>query len=157
MSYLSQVLLVILLSTVNYKAEAQQFTKWVQVDYLGISATQFQANRDPMTPDIGQDEYQARAALEMDLSVAKYLFWENRIHTESVASTVKTVGWHWIAGIRFLPWLDVIHEHHSRHVMDQPQERYNPETGKREKYPVEDSYGIRIHIIMKPKQSKSLY
>lgn len=125
----------------------QAGTKFINVDRLSLGITKFKGNRDPMTPDIPQDAYHGRMAMQLDLSVTRFLFWENNVHVESVGDTPKTVGWHWIAGIRATSWLDLIAEHHSRHVMDQAQERYNPKTGRREKFPVEDSYGVRINII----------
>lgn len=59
---------------------------------------------------------------------------------ETARKVPKTVGWEWELGIG-TEWLDVYRYHHSRHIMD--------EVGETPKFPVQDSYGVRIHLIRK--------
>ena len=85
-----------------------------------------------------------RASTNFRLGLARTLYWDNNLHTEAVRSgTVKTVGWHWIMGVRLTKMIDLFQEHHSRHVV----EEYRATKNGRNTFPVEDSYGIRITII----------
>lgn len=120
----------------------------IDVDRLDLKYMKFRDNRDPMTPQYTSDAYDYRAALQFDVSLLKYGTWENDVHMETLDSgEVKTVGWHWIAGVRAGRYLDLIYEHHSRHVMDEDQQ--SRQQDRNNKFPVEDSYGIRIHLLGK--------
>jgi hypothetical protein len=105
--------------------------------------------RDPYTPD-HDNSWDARAGLEWDLQLLRWGFWRNDVHTEQLLDgRVKTVGWHWTLGIR-IPRLrsELFHEHHSQHVLDQrPVQRDGTDLPQGfRKFPVEDSYGIRITL-----------
>jgi hypothetical protein len=88
--------------------------------------------------------------MQFDLSlIDNWMYWKNQVQSEGVSAKFMTVGWHWELGFSLSPVIDVFWEHHSRHVMDRAQPYYWDErTGspQRVKYPVEDSYGIRIRF-----------
>ena len=67
------------------------------------------------------------------------------MHGETVQTGVfRSVGWHWEAGIRVTNRVILFHEHHSRHVLEQPPEkRFNAGS----QFPVEDSNGIKLILI----------
>lgn len=147
--YITVILRGLALSLMACSAQAWS-PKTIDVSKLNLRYQQFKANRDPMTPQYAQEDYAYRAALDFDIQVLEYAFWENTIHMETIKSgQVKTVGWHWIAGVRLGRYLDLIHEHHSRHVLDEPQSAQFPvdSTASSKHYPVEDSYGVRIHLL----------
>ncbi len=102
-------------------------------------------NRDPYYPE-GTGRWRDRAALEWDIVLLEYGYWRNNLHTETLepGGTVKTVGWEWEAGVEVGKWFDVFAHHHSRHVMEQDTEK---RFDSHNQFPVEDSYGIRVHIL----------
>lgn len=108
-------------------------------------------NRDPYAPEY-TGRWKDRAALKWDISVFEFLYWRNNVHTEMIdTGQVKTVGWEWEAGLPLGKYFEVEHHHHSRHIMDEPeQQRYNyPDSGSQ--FPVEDSFLLRIKFINKEK------
>jgi hypothetical protein len=117
-----------------------------QLDQLSIKLARFSCNREPQTPDLACTEYKGRVAVEFDLRALHYLTWKNQVHGEGTKAKFETMGWHYELGLD-LDWLQIFWEHHSRHTMDKEQAYYwdiKQETWKQFKYPVEDSYGVRI-------------
>jgi hypothetical protein len=96
-------------------------------------------SRDPYAPQY-TGQWEQRAALDWDLSVWKYGYWRNELHTETAGRVPKTVGWQWELGVQVGKHLDLFRAHHSRHIMDEPGPT-------RDRFPVQDSYGVRIHLI----------
>lgn len=114
----------------------------LEVEHFDMGYQEFKNQRDPYVPDTTNMKY--RASTNFRLGLARTLYWDNNLHTEAVRSgTVKTVGWHWIMGVRLTKMIDLFQEHHSRHVV----EEYRATKNGRNTFPVEDSYGIRIIII----------
>lgn len=104
------------------------------------------ASRDPLAPQYTY-RWEDRATLGFRFNVLGALYWDNILHTETAVGAPKTVGWHWILGMRVVPELDLIYEHHSRHLMDYPSPSdilYEDRT--KDNFPVEDSYGIKLNI-----------
>lgn len=128
----------------------------IGVEKLSLSLSQFKDNRDPYTPYIGQKEYDHRAALVFNLNILRYGFWENKTHVETVNNTARTVGWHWMLGVHIHSGIDLFHEHHSRHIMEEkPQVRTINRT--QNQFPVEDSFGIRFNIVDTDKYSRRIF
>lgn len=102
-------------------------------------------SRDPMAPQY-TGEWENRAALGFRFNLLGAMYWDNYVHME--ATTVpKTVGWHWVLGVRLHPAVDIFHEHHSRHLLDEKSPtNYIYENPNRTNFPVEDSYGLRFNI-----------
>lgn len=119
----------------------------LDVEEFSIQYSQFEdGRRDPYAPEYdGQWAYRANANFR--LSIFESLYWDNNVHTEALQSgPVKTVGWHWKLGLRLTNWLDIGHEHWSRHIMEDAR----PKDGGSNVFPVEDSYFIRVKFIQKP-------
>ena len=112
----------------------------LEVDKFDMRAQKFSYRRDPYT-ERNPTDWVYRAAMDFNLSVAKYGFWENELHMEAVEGAPKTLGWHWFAGARLGGGVDAIWEHHSQHVME--------EEIKGKKFPIEDSFGIRLKFVDK--------
>ena len=80
------------------------------------------------------------AALVWNLDIFKYAYWDNRVHmTTDYSPQVRHVGWQWEFGVR-LGHFDVLYKHHSQHSLDY-------ENPRGDAYPLEDMYGVRIHLI----------
>jgi len=77
--------------------------------------------------------------------------WDHHIHTETIDSgAVKTVGWRWKAGFELGKHLEIYHNHHSKHIMDERVD--NPAYGgKTNQFPVEDSFVVTVKFISKGK------
>lgn len=134
-------LLIVLLSLISANAFAAEY-RLLDVEHFDIRYQEFKNMRDPYVPDTTDWKY--RVSTNFRLGLAKTIYWDNNVHTEAVQSgTVKTVGWHWILGLRVSKYIDLFAEHHSRHVM----EEYRPTKDGHNVFPVEDSYGIKITII----------
>ena len=124
----------------------------LEVETLDFRYQKFKDRRDPYIPNYDKD-WDYRAALDWDLTSLRYVFWDNSVHVEGLKDgRVKSVGWHWFLGVKIPIWnVDIYHEHHSQHVMDQdPMERSGePLPQGYRKFPVEDSFGIRFNLYHK--------
>lgn len=112
------------------------------------------ASRDAQAPEY-TGKWKHKVSLGLKFNTLESLYMDNRFHMETAAGQIRTVGWHWILGLRIHPSIDLFHEHHSRHVLDQESQSaklYDKQTSRN--FPVEDSYGIRLNIYMgKPGRS----
>lgn len=93
--------------------------------------------------------------LFMNVDFGRYFFWNNRIHgaSDEVVGTqgkgqFRDVGWQFWLGFRPLKILTVEYEHHSQHMLDHASP---------DRFPVEDSVGIKIHIFRDSKPSETLF
>lgn len=85
-------------------------------------------------------QLQDGAALNLRLNPINYTYIDNRIHMASDTDRhVRYVGWEWEAGVQY-KMIDVFEHHHSQHGL----EYINP---RGDGFPLENSYGVRIHII----------
>ena len=142
--------LLIILFALSSTAYSKPKSKWdnfrlLDLEKFDIKYAQFKPyTRDPLAPQY-TGFWKDRGAIEWRINVLKALYWDNNMHLETIdAKTVKTVGWHWELGLRLHKRLMIFHEHHSRHVLDEPApELYYG----RNQFPVEDSFGIRIKVV----------
>lgn len=152
---------VLLLLGFIYKCEAgASELKLLDVESLDITIAKFGCNREPMTPQYECRDYLGRVAANFNLRLFEHGYWKNQVHTEGLEAQVKTVGWHWELGVRVHSALDVFYEHHSRHVMEGDQPLYYNERldqQARGKFPVEDSYGIRLKFYTNPNPARSIF
>ena len=134
------VLLVLLLAP---RASAWTFQP-TTLDHLSLDVSKFGCNREPMTPEIPCKDYKGRVRLNWNVGLLNdVLKWRNEIHTEGTDSKLMTVGWHYVLAIPLPKGFELFMEHHSRHTMDSTQPTIEGGT-KPLRYPVSDSYGIRI-------------
>lgn len=153
------ILLFLVFATTAYadpqmSSEKDRF-RLFQAEKLEIKYSKLDPNdRDPMAPQY-TGRWANRASLLWRVSVLESLYWDNDVHTETIDSgQVKTVGWHWEAGFRLNKYMTVFEEHHSRHVMDEPDNQAFPTNNNQ--FPVENSYGIKL-IIIDEKTGKSVF
>ena len=121
----------------------------VELERFSLKLMKFGCNREPQTPEIYCKDYRGRVATEFDLRMANdYLFWRNEVHGEGTDAKFMTMGWHYEFGLD-LGKVELLWEHHSRHTLDQAQPYYwdqRYDEMRPTKYPVEDSYGVRINF-----------
>lgn len=123
--------------------------KLIDVEKLDLRYSQMDpSTRDPYAPQY-TGRWKDRSSLQWRLSVLNSLYWDNDCHVESIDNgTVKTVGWHWEAGIRLSKYFVIFQEHHSRHIMDEsPSEIQSEAFQGTSKFPIENSFGIRFRLI----------
>lgn len=124
-------------------------TEELQLEYAKLNPN----NRDPYAPQY-TGKWRERVSLLWDSNIVRYrnyrLVWNHNVHTETIDSgAVKTVGWEWWAGIS-LGRVDILHHHHSRHIMDERVE-HTYYGNKQNQFPVEDSIVVRIKFISRGK------
>ena len=119
----------------------------LELEQFSLKFARFGCNRDLQTPNLDCYEYVGRVAAEFDLRLLNdWLYWNNEVHGEGTRSKFETMGWHYELGLD-LGKVQLFWEHHSRHVMDREQPYYWDDpisSWHQAKYPVEDSYGIRL-------------
>lgn len=86
--------------------------------------------------------------LNVNTTVLNYIFWDNTVHSYTNSSQYYLVSWELRLGARLTQWLDLFYEHHSQHILDQ--------TYPHMKFPVEDSWGIKLYIYGGKKRGDSI-
>lgn len=144
---------LVLLLALLYSFPGQAFElRPASLDHLSLDVAKFGCNREVMTPDIPCDQYRGRVRLNWDVGLFNDLIkWRNEIHTEGTREKLTTVGWHYMLALPLFGGLEAFVEHHSRHVMDAQQPTMLGDT-RPERYPVEDSIGLRITIFERNKK-----
>lgn len=131
--------------------------RFLDLDYFDMLGSKFSCNRDPLTPDIDCDKYTGRAAVDFQVRALEVFYWKNYVHTEGVEAQVKTVGWQWELGLDASSQVSFFYQHHSRHRMDDANPIDYDKNGQPDKFPVEDSYGIRLHFYINDRPHKHLF
>lgn len=143
-------LLVLLLLISSSSALAEY--RLLQLEEMSMTAAKLgAATRDPLAPH-ETGAWTSRVALNWRFNILGPVYWDNQAHMENTHSAVRTVGWHWMFGIRLMPALDIFYEHHSRHILDQESptgDEYDRKASRN--FPVEDSYGLKFNIYTGPK------
>lgn len=126
-------------------AQARPFT----VKEVNFRTEYLHNNREPMRPQAPADASHAGVAFEVNVDILDKGYWNNRVHTEAVDATVKTVGWEFEKGFRLNQYFDIYWYHHSQHVMDEEQPRYLDNQGRfrQTQFPLKDAIGIRFKLL----------
>lgn len=85
-------------------------------------------------------QFERGSAVNFDTEILKYGYWDNRVHMDMDDTQVRHVGWLWELGLHLGPYVDVFHNHHSRHGL----EYKNP---REDRFPVSDQYGVRFTFV----------
>lgn len=104
-----------------------------KVRELSLDLKRMPFQRDYLFPERTNWGHEVR--LNADMDVGPY-FLDNTITGRTYDSRFRYVAWGFDHGFHLTPWLDVIHSHLSEHAIDL----------YRDKFPVRDSYGIRIRF-----------
>lgn len=110
----------------------------VDTNKLSLEHKKYQINYDPYFPGMEQ-KWSTKTNLYWDVRIYR-IFWDNDLHMGMDQSQVRSVGWKYVIGIHVFDWLDLVKDHHSRHVLEETREYH---------FPVEDSYGLRVNFINK--------
>lgn len=140
------LLLILFLASPAYSWE------FATTDHLSLDVAKFGCNRDPMTPQIECTNYRGRVRLNFNLGLLNDLVkWKNELHGEGTHEKFETLGWHYTLSVP-TPWgVEPFMEHHSRHTLDGGQPTIEGRL-KAERFPVEDSIGIRITFFERKKK-----
>lgn len=142
-------LVTLLLLTLATPASAWHLVELEELTFTGAKLGS--PSRDPMAPQY-TDKWEYRGTLSWRFNILGPLYWDNKAHLETAVSSPRTVGWWWMAGLRITPQLDLFWEHHSRHILDQPNpSEYQYESRTSRNFPVEDSYGVALRIWEAPR------
>lgn len=119
----------------------------LNLEYQDVTYQKFKDERDPYVPEYdNRMDYRVSTNFRVGM-LNNLMYWDNQVHMEALDTGVpKTVGWHWVLGLRVTDQIDLFQEHHSRHVME---ENVSTRDGK-SAFPVENSYGIKIKLIDNP-------
>jgi len=104
------------------------------VQYLNLEAKRIPFQRDYYYP--GMTEWGHEISLNMKTSIGK-VWLESDITGQSRHSRFRNIWWDYTLGITTTDWLDIVWDHRSQHSLDMQNDS---------KYPVRDSYGIRIYF-----------
>src|SRR5687768_1997527 len=125
---------LVLVSSASYAKPFQ----WVSADRLSLELKEIApGKRDPYF-DQEEEHWQYKLNLLWDVRLMERLFLVSDSYFSTSNNKVTHIGWHYRSGIHVLDWLDIVHEHHSQHAADKSRPT---------KFPLEDSYGIRINFI----------
>ena len=86
--------------------------------------------------------------LNLNMSVFKYGFWDNRIHSMTDSGTngdrgqFRLIGWNFKLGVHLGKRFDIYYEHFSQHLLD-AQFKWG-------RFPVQDSIGIKLILYRRP-------
>lgn len=142
-------------------AEAREFhvleLKEVSMGYKDF----FDGAYDPFLNESGMADRQKdkQVNLFINMDVAKYFYWNNRIHGTTDEGTdgygkgngkgqFRMIGWNFQLGVRPFSRVKLEYEHHSQHMLD---------WDRKAKFPVEDSIGIKIEVYRSPEPSDSIF
>ena len=103
-------------------------------EHLSLGLSRLPHQRDMLFPD--QKYWQHELNLKWNVGWGRW-FWDNDITGRTANDRFRYVGWEYETGFRLFPGVDAIWHHHSQHAID----------WEREKFPVSDSYGIRITFL----------
>lgn len=135
------LLLLICANSAGYCAASEYHL--LQVEDLSVEYQRYQGvyRNAYMIDDDGEPmQFSDGAAMNLRLSPINYTYMDNKFHMSSDEyKHVRYVGWEWEAGIH-ISRVDLFEHHHSQHGL----EYVNP---RGDGFPLENSYGIRVHII----------
>lgn len=124
----------------------------LNLEHFDMKFGKFLDNRDPYTPDYGIAEWDYRVELNLRFNWAGIIYFDQHPHFEAVNATPKTVGWQYELGLHITDQIDVFHNHHSRHVMEDFRARVNGHNT----FPVEDLYGVKFTVVDQPGNRRGL-
>lgn len=114
------------------------------LDHLSLDVARYSCNREPMTPEIACDQYKGMTRLNWNVGLLNDVVkWRNEITGTGTYAKFETYEWHYMVTIPLPGGLEPFIEHRSRHTLDQTQPTLQGQT-QSERFPVADSYGLRI-------------
>lgn len=138
--------LLILLSLFCNSAYALDLTNPIHVDSVFIDYNKYHpSNRDPLFYNTTKKE---TLSLNLNLDVLSFLYIDSRVHGDTDNSQYHLVGLEERIGVRVFKSLEIGWRHHSQHILD---DKY-----PYQKFPVDDSFNIRLYLIGNSKRESLL-
>lgn len=116
-------------------SEYSLFLEEASVDYARFKDD----SRDPVMYPYTPKE---RLDTNLNLSLLKYGFINNTIHSETDKDQFRIIGWQYQMGVHIGPWIDLYAEHFSQHLLDTEGTR---------PYPVTNALGVKIFLYRRGK------
>lgn len=114
-------------------------TTLLNVQEFSIEHLQYEALRDPYFPDHGQRDWVNRVNVNFKLGLFRYFYYDSEIFLAMDRSPqVRSAGLEYRAGLKVLPWLDLVKYHMSRHTLEEARPY---------RFPVADAFGFKIYFI----------
>lgn len=136
---MSKLFLILLFST---SALAKDFSKYklLDVDTISVDYRQIKPNkREPYLPE-RDGEWRKGANFNLSLRLLRWIRWDNNLHMDGGSGRLYHAGWEYrfiMDAYRVQPFM----YHHSQHALE--------DSPNGNKFPVEDSYGVRFVFIEK--------
>ncbi len=108
-------------------------TALAKVEYLNLELKRLPYQRDYLVPE--QTVWDHEVSLNMKLEL-KRLWLESDLTGQTAQGRFRNMWWDYTMGLSIVPELDLVWDHRSQHLLDWEQD----------KFPVRDSYGIRINF-----------
>jgi hypothetical protein len=138
--------LLLLLGFLSYELKADTFVP-ASLDKMSLQINKSLVHREPMTPDIDMKDYVGSLNLEWDAGLLNDMVkWRNSIAAAGTQAQFKTIYWEYEVAVPLHKSLELLYNHKSQHVLDTEQPYYY---NKQARFPVSDSYGIRIIFFQK--------
>lgn len=130
---------ILLLTLVSLPSQAE-------VSKLNLELKKMPFQRDYYIPEHTSWDYEVTLNMDLKLNTINYgyqsfLFLESDLTGQSRNSRFRNMWWDYTLGFSLLPDIDIIWDHRSQHSLDEQVDYVN------DKYPVTDSYGIRINFL----------
>jgi hypothetical protein len=119
--------------------------KLLELDEASVNYKSFHPNNHAPLFDGPQKE---RVTLNLDADVAKFFFFNNKVHGTTTSAQYHLIGWNFQIGARVSKYVDVQYEHHSQHLLDRPAPGH---------FPVEDSIGFTLIFFRRDNGKASLF
>lgn len=112
---------------------------------LSLDLRKVSIKRDPYY--VNKDDWYSYVGLNWDISILSYMFWDNKVFFYGDRAQVRKIGWHYDMGIRVTNQIDFYWHHESEHDAD--HDKADPDFPERGRFPIENSYGVRLKFLKK--------
>jgi len=115
----------------------------VEARELSMDVRKISILRDGYYP--GKDDWYSYVGLNWNVSSYRILYWENTVFFYGDRSQVRKIGWHYNLGAHVTNYVDFYWHHESEHDADHAQN--DADFPGRGRFPIENSYGIRVNFL----------
>lgn len=140
-NYLLSFLILITSSTAlgyNLNLKSLESGDFLSVEEMYVEYKKYEAYRNPYYPP-DKSDWTHKAEFHWTVNIGNRLYWKNNFHISmDQTPQVRHGGWEYYLGMKIFSWLDAVKYHHSEHVFE--------DKFKDKKFPVEDSYGVRVYF-----------
>lgn len=139
--FIYAIIFMVLFLVIATLAKAETFIQVLEdplkVDEMFVEYRKVQGLRDPYYSKEQNSNWTQVGEFHLQLSALRRVYWNNNFHLRMDQSQVRHVGWEYTMGAKVTDWFHIIKYHHSQHCT---------ECVRPERFPVEDSYGVRVYF-----------